>query len=71
MAIMVCYSPHIDRLFEYGFISFTDKGEVLVSPKLNREVLRIWNIDPDKNIGSFLPEQCIYLKYHRENRFRD
>jgi putative restriction endonuclease len=63
-------SPHIDRLFDHGFISFSDQGEILVSPKLNQDVLRFWNIDPDLNVGAFRPEQCVYLKYHRDNLFK-
>jgi hypothetical protein len=63
-------SPHIDRLFDHGFISFSDSGEMLISPKLNREVLEFWKIDPNANVGIFRPEQCVYLNYHREKLFK-
>lgn len=64
-------SPHVDRLFDHGFISFSDSGDLLISSKLNREVLKFWNIDPKVNVGVFRPEQCVYLKYHRENLFKN
>lgn len=64
-------SPHIDRLFDHGFISFADSGEILVSSKLNPEVFKFWNIDSHLNVGAFSTEQCEYLRYHRENIFKD
>ena len=63
-------SPHVDRLFDHGFISFSDFGELLISSKLNQDVLKFWNIDPKANVGAFRPEQCVYLNYHRENLFK-
>jgi predicted restriction endonuclease len=63
-------SPHIDRLFDHGFISFSDLGEILISSKLNRDVLKFWNIDPMVNVGAFRPEQRVYLEYHREHLFK-
>lgn len=63
-------SPHIDKLFDSGLISFADNGELLLSSKLNLEVLKIWGIQENLNAGSFSPEQVVYLKFHRENRFK-
>lgn len=63
-------SPHIDRLFNYGFISFTDDGKLLISSKLNKNVLTDWNIKTDLNVGKFASEQCKYLDYHRNNIFK-
>ena len=63
-------SPHVDRLFDHGFISFSDTGEMLISSKLNRDVLKYWAIDPAINVGAFRPEQSVYLDYHREYLFK-
>jgi len=62
-------SPHVDHLFERGYISFSDTGELLVSRSLNPEVLRSWGITVPCNVGSFRPEQCRYLDYHRKTVF--
>ena len=59
-------SPHIDHLFDKGFISFSDDGKILISQLLARNVLHIWNIDPKINVGRFNKQQSEYLKYHRE-----
>lgn len=63
-------SPHADKLFDSGLISFADNGDLLLSSKLNLEVLKIWGIDRQLNAGVFSAEQKVYLKFHRDNRFR-
>jgi putative restriction endonuclease len=59
-------SPHIDHLFDRGFISFKDSGEILVSRELNPRVLEQWSIRANQNVGEFKSGQCQYLDYHRE-----
>ena len=59
-------SPHVDHLFDRGFISFKDSGEILVSKELNPRVLEQWSIRANQNVGEFKSSQCEYLEYHRE-----
>jgi hypothetical protein len=63
-------SPHADRLFDRGFISFTDDGLLITSPDLDHSILSSWGIDYDAKVGPFSPEQASYLDYHRNNVFR-
>jgi hypothetical protein len=63
-------SPHIDRLFDGGFISFTRSGGMLVSPLLDQAVLTKWAINPNKKYGKFNNEQGYFLDYHSEELFR-
>ena len=63
-------SPHVDRLFDSGFISFEDTGEILVSPLLDAAVLGKWSIDPTSKVKSFAGEQAYFLGTHRETVFR-
>lgn len=63
-------SPHVDHLFDRGYISFTENGSLLVSSCLTNDVLEAWNIDSSLNVGNFLPEQEIYLKFHRDIIFK-
>lgn len=58
-------SPHIDHLFDTGRISFTDDGEMIMAPGLDRAVLRAWQIDEQTNVGPFASDQASYLAYHR------
>ena len=58
---------HIDHLFDRGFISFTENGDLIVSNVLNPNVLAAWSIDPRSNVGTFTAKQNEYLNFHREN----
>jgi putative restriction endonuclease len=63
-------SPHIDHLFDQGFISFADDGALLVSPEADVDTLILWGIEPEGNYGPFRPEQLTYLAFHREFVFK-
>ena len=57
-------SPHIDKLFDAGFITFSGKGNIEVSEKLDKDVLPKWSIDPGRNVGHFSKDQAFFLEYH-------
>jgi putative restriction endonuclease len=71
-------TPDADHLFDRGFISFDDEGEVLVSTRVDRDDLRRLGFDqlvfdagfeeaPTKwLVDAFLPGQRAYLGYHRK-----
>lgn len=63
-------SPHIAHLFERGYISFTDDGDLLVSQDLNPVVLENWHIRLPLNVGEFRPEQAYFLDCHRREVFQ-
>ncbi len=63
-------SPHIDHLFDQGYISFRDSGGLLVSRLLAKQVLSTWRISEDQRCGPFRAEQLPYLAYHREHIFK-
>lgn len=58
-------APHADHLFDRGFLSFRDNGEMLVSPLVGPEILSAFHIDPAQRVGHFRDEQAPYLQYHR------
>jgi hypothetical protein len=64
-------APHIDHLFDKGLISFTNSGDLLISPRLDRGILRAWGIASELNVGIFNEEQAGFLEYHRTVVFRD
>ena len=64
-------SPHVDHLFDRGFISFQDSGEILVSRELNPTVLDQWSIRASQNVGEFKSVQRTYHDYHREIVFQN
>jgi HNH endonuclease len=64
-------SPHIDHLFDRGYISFTDKGELLVSKFLNPVVLSDWGLTASIKPKPFSVKQRVYLDYHRKHVFEN
>jgi putative restriction endonuclease len=63
-------APHIDHLFDKGYLSFEDGGDLIVSQMLDQETARHWNLDLSMNVGQFNNKQKEYLGYHRENVFK-
>ena len=63
------FSPHVGQLFERGYISFSDDGQLRVSRYLNPRVLSVWHLPPESRVEAFRPEQCVYLDYHRREVF--
>lgn len=63
-------SPHIDRLFDLGYISFEDDGTIKKSPVLPADVWAAWGLSDNVNVGRFNDKQSAYLGFHRSNVFR-
>jgi hypothetical protein len=59
-------APHVDHLFDKGFISFTEHGDLIISSGLDRSILARWGIPQVLNVGPFNKEQAKYLEYHRD-----
>lgn len=64
-------APHIDRLFDRGFISFEKDGTVIVSPLLPAGVAAKIGLPKLAGLqcGRFSPKQNEYLRFHQENVF--
>ena len=60
-------APHVDHLFDRGFISFEDGGELLVSEQVEPEVLSAWSIVVPRNVGVFNVDQQHFLSHHRSH----
>lgn len=59
--------PTLDKVFDGGFITFTDEGRVKISKELRAP--SDLGIDPTLR-AEVLPENREFLAYHREVRFR-
>jgi len=62
-------APHVDKLFDLGWISFKNDGGLLVAAEAI-PVLHAWNIDPLMSVGPFSIPQSTYLEYHRSVVFK-
>ena len=61
-------TPSIDHLFDRGFISFEDSGELIVSPIADRDSMGKMGVDIEArpNVGRFNSDQKHFLDYHRK-----
>jgi putative restriction endonuclease len=66
-------SPTYDKLFDQGYITFTDNGELICGTQLSAYTWEKLSINPNaKNKMRIFPEKReIYLDYHRNNVFQD
>jgi predicted restriction endonuclease len=64
-------TPSIDHLFDRGFITFDDNGEVLLSPIADPESLPRMGVRMDQPLltGGFNSDQRHFLDYHRTEIF--
>lgn len=63
------FCPNHDKLFDKGFISFTDEGKIMISSQLRDRDRTFTNINPEIRID-LTPENREYLAFHRENVFK-
>ncbi len=63
-------SPHIDKLFDRGWITFTDAGDLLCAEPSIEQALQQWGVELPKNVRPFNSKQARYLAYHRDEIFR-
>lgn len=61
----------IDHLFDRGWISFSDTGELLLATAMNVDVLDAWGVSEGVNVGPFGSKQAEFLHHHRTTVFRD
>jgi len=64
-------TPTFDRLFDRGFLSFTDDKKTILSPFLSNMTYSKLGISNNKLIPHLPTEgREIYLEYHRKNIFK-
>ena len=63
-------APHVDHIFDKGYISFKDDGQLLVSPRIAPNQFALLGImDIGMHVGSFDVQRHEYLDFHRKNVF--
>ena len=63
-------TPNIDRLFDYGFISFDEDGKIMISREVEEREYEALGLSKDMRLGKIEEGHRKYLVYHRENVFR-
>lgn len=63
-------APHVDRLFDRGWISFEDSGAVKVWNARAQSVLVTWGLaSVPRSPSAFSKSQAVFLAYHRAEIF--
>lgn len=63
-------APHIDALFDGGWISFSDQGDLLVSEALPSAAKAQLGVSSEWAIRNLKPAHVSYLTFHRTNELR-
>jgi|GEM_PF-3495558 len=68
----ILLAVHIDRLFDGGWISFKDSGEIMLSPQLPSHVATslLGTGCNEYSISQFTPRHFTYLAWHRDKVYR-
>ncbi|MQT49013.1 MULTISPECIES: HNH endonuclease [Pseudomonas] len=61
-------NPSLDALFDKGYVSFDDKGAILISPYLSESDRKILNCSEDLRV-ELAPAHLKYLAWHREHLY--
>lgn len=62
-------APHIDALFDGGWISFSDRGGVLVSKQLSSASRAQLGVSSEWSIPGLTPAHAEFLEHHRDFEF--
>lgn len=57
---------HLDKLFDSGYISFSDDGEILLSPLLSDVDVSVFGLNSSMALRKINPEMKKYLAEHRK-----
>jgi putative restriction endonuclease len=63
-------APHIDALFDGGWISFSDDGRLLTSSALPGAARTQIGVNLDWRVSALTPAHVPYLAFHRQHEFR-
>jgi len=63
-------APHLDALFDDGWVSFSDEGMLLTSQQLEPSAQAILGVSAKQKVTGLSPEHLPYLAFHRNNEFR-
>ncbi len=66
----ILLSPSLDAGFDGGFISFDDRGALILSDNLNAAACAVLGLAPAMRLRSISDSHRLYLKWHRDRVFK-
>jgi len=62
-------TPNIDKLFDLGYISFANDGNIKISSLLTKEDLLNMNVSSNMKLYKLFDQNIPYLRFHQESIF--
>lgn len=62
-------NPQLDKLFDKGYITFTDDGEIVIADLITNDELLVIGVQRTMRLYKVEPKTLIYLAYHRKSVF--
>ena len=62
-------APHLDALFDGGWITFSETGELQVSSRLSPHLQAVLGLSSHRSTLNLSPDHQAYMTYHREMIF--
>lgn len=63
-------SPHVDKLFDKGWVTFDERGDMFIADTEIKTMMNIWGLETGKNIGTLSHKQKKYLEYHQGHVYK-
>lgn len=63
-------TPNLDAAFDKGYISFSDNGDIIISPMLSVQDQLTLGLHPSMKLRRIEAQHKAYLAWHRENLFK-
>lgn len=63
-------APHLDALFDGGWIAFDEDGGLVISPLLDNAAAQIFGVSSEMKITHLAAEHRPYLDYHQQHVFK-
>lgn len=64
-------APHLDALFDGGWITFDDTGRLVKSPSLDDAAVQLLGVTTDMKLTHLAVDHRPYLEYHRQHVFKE
>jgi len=63
-------APHLDALFDGGWITFDDAGKLVKSPLLDVTTVQLLGVTSEMKLTHLAADHRLYLDYHRRSVFK-
>lgn len=63
-------APHLDALFDGGWITFTPTGTISIAESLSPIAMEVMGVVSNLQVQGLKPEHSLYLEFHRQRVFR-